>query len=449
MLDLGEPQARVRAWREDIEKGTLPFQAISDPELHRDELKRIFGRAWQALGFESEIGKPGDYILRYMGEDQVIVSRAEDGNIHVMLNNCRHRGTWLCEQEKGNTKTFRCPYHGWVYRNDGSWAGAPMRSKAYQNLKPEDWGLLKAAKVETRWGLIFATLDPDAPSFEDYLGDFKFHADAFFNLDSRGYRLLSEPSRWRAKSNWKSNPENVIGDAYHVSTLHASAVTIGMAPPMAPLQEHFAMFHGSNGHGMITWSLEDAGMFPKGSHPWAYPDHVWNDFDKKDLSDEQLDFLKKYTPLSMVIFPNLSFARLFTRHPETGEQLVWSWMRICQPNGPGEHISWNFFTNLNAESEENGVHALHAGLQWLGAAGIGDIDDAMTWEGASQAANSVFAQMRGMQANYQMGVGDMSAAYDLPDWTGPGVAKRTSYTEDNQRAFYAEWLRRMDDEAAE
>jgi phenylpropionate dioxygenase-like ring-hydroxylating dioxygenase large terminal subunit len=435
----------IHAWATSMNGGTLPVRAISDPDVHALEKQQIFARSWLALALESEIPTTGDFVLRHMGEDQVIVTRGDGGAINVLLNNCRHRGTWLCQKEKGNAQTFRCPYHGWIYRNDGSWIGAPMKSQAYRTLNPKDWGLLRAPKVDVRWGVIFATLDPDAPSFEAYLGDFKFYADAFLNIDSRGYRLLSEPSRWRGRSNWKSNVENVIGDAYHASTLHASAVQIGVFPPEATKFDDFAMFHTGNGHGVVTWRVTDSGLFPAGGNPWGYSDEDWKLFDKAELPAEQFGFLQKFVPLSMTIFPNLSFARLPGFDPKTGTLVMWTWMRICQPHGPNEHVSWNFFMNFNAEPDNHAPVALHAGLQWLGVAGIGDIDDAMAWEGATQVGGSLFAQSQDMQLNFMLGTGDMSAARDIDDNNkGPGVARGTAYNEDNQRQFYSEWLRRMD-----
>jgi nitrite reductase/ring-hydroxylating ferredoxin subunit len=443
MTPVDDVEPMVSAWSADLEQGTVPFRALHDPEIYAAELQRIFGRAWLALGLESEVAEGGDFVVRTMGEDEVIVSRDDDGAIHVLLNNCRHRGTWLCREEKGNTRTFRCPYHGWVYRNDGSWAGAPMKARAYRTLKPEEWGLLRAPKVETRWGVIFATLDPDAPSLDDYLGEFAFHADAFMDVDSRGYRLLSDPSRWRAHSNWKSNPENVTGDAYHVAYLHESAVEVGVVPPVAPIQDHFTMFNVGNGHGLLAWNLHDAGMLPPGSNPWGYPSRVWDQFDKAGLTGAQLKFIGEFTPLTMMIFPNLTFTRLITPDPATGEPLLWTWMRVVQPHGPSEHISWNWFMNFAAEPEAHSPIALRAGLQWLGPAGIGDIDDALSWEGAAKAGGSVFAQSQNMQMNYLMGVGDMSTASDVPGWDGPGAARKTAYNEDNQREFYTEWLKRL------
>src|SRR4029077_6485512 len=110
-------------------------------------------------GFESEIPKNGDFMLRKIGTDSVIVTRDATGKLNVLANFCRHRGSAVCNVDRGHATVFRCPYHGWVYKNTGEWLGAPDKGKAYPQLNRADWGLLKAPRVESFLGLIFASLD--------------------------------------------------------------------------------------------------------------------------------------------------------------------------------------------------------------------------------------------------------------------------------------------------
>ena len=53
----------------DLERGVLPFVLFNDPEIYQLELQRIFGRCWVFLGHESDIPSPGDYVVRYIGQD--------------------------------------------------------------------------------------------------------------------------------------------------------------------------------------------------------------------------------------------------------------------------------------------------------------------------------------------------------------------------------------------
>mgnify|MGYP000025183048 CR=1 FL=1 len=44
------------------------------------------------LGLEAEVPEPGCYKTTYIGEQSVLLTRAEDGTLHAMLNRCAHRG---------------------------------------------------------------------------------------------------------------------------------------------------------------------------------------------------------------------------------------------------------------------------------------------------------------------------------------------------------------------
>ena len=63
----------------DVERREVSARVLSDPEIYHLELERIFGRAWLLLGHDTEIPKSGDYVVRDMGEDQVIVVGAHYG----------------------------------------------------------------------------------------------------------------------------------------------------------------------------------------------------------------------------------------------------------------------------------------------------------------------------------------------------------------------------------
>ena len=62
---------------------------------------------------------------------------------------CPHRGSHVCQEDYGNASHFKCPYHGWVFKNDGSFVGAPEMQAAYGGrLNASEWGLRRAPKVD-------------------------------------------------------------------------------------------------------------------------------------------------------------------------------------------------------------------------------------------------------------------------------------------------------------
>ena len=79
-----------------------------DPAVFEEELAKIWYRDWIYVAHESEIPEPGDYVTRRIGLQPVIVSRDEDGAVHLLLNRCMHRGNTVCQSERGNAHAFRC-----------------------------------------------------------------------------------------------------------------------------------------------------------------------------------------------------------------------------------------------------------------------------------------------------------------------------------------------------
>jgi nitrite reductase/ring-hydroxylating ferredoxin subunit len=172
----------------DIEKGIVSREIFVSEEIYRQELERVFARAWLFLGHESQIPRPGDYVVSSMGEESVIVCRDSAGRVRVFLNSCRHRGMKVCRYDEGHTVEFLCPYHGWSYGTDGALVGVPHARDAYgAQLDRDRWGLIEVARMASYKGTIWATWDPEAPSFLDYLGGYKLYTR---------WRQLMEAQSW-------------------------------------------------------------------------------------------------------------------------------------------------------------------------------------------------------------------------------------------------------------
>ena len=79
-----------------------------NPSIFAAEMYRIFGQTWVYVAHESEIAQPG--------ED-------ESDRVRVFFNRCTHRASIVCRAERGRTKVFQCPYHGWTFRTSGELTG--------------------------------------------------------------------------------------------------------------------------------------------------------------------------------------------------------------------------------------------------------------------------------------------------------------------------------------
>ncbi len=105
---------------------TLPANYYTDPELFRREIERFFFQSWFCAGRTAFIPHPGDYFLREIAGESIIVTRDSAGNPRAFYNVCRHRGTRMCTAAEGHFgNRIQCPYHGWTYALDGRLIGAP------------------------------------------------------------------------------------------------------------------------------------------------------------------------------------------------------------------------------------------------------------------------------------------------------------------------------------
>src|SRR5438876_9455609 len=172
------PTTGYRPGLVDLASGQISREIFVNEEIYAEEQERIFTRAWLFVGHESQIPNPGDFASSRMGEEAVILCRDRAGAVHVFLNSCRHRGMKVCRYDEGNTPVFTCPYHGWSYATDGKLVGVPYFREAYHSkLDRSQFGLVEVAQLEIYKGTVWATWDPSAPSFLEYLGEFRRYLD--------------------------------------------------------------------------------------------------------------------------------------------------------------------------------------------------------------------------------------------------------------------------------
>ena len=181
--------------------------------VYEKELDRILYRSWLYAAHVSQLPDPGDYVLFELGEDSIIVSRDEQGNVHALMNICRHRGARVCEAAEGNRKSFVCPYHGWVYHLDGRLKAA-RAMEALEGFRLEDYGL-KRARCCVFEGLIFINCDPQAADFEPALETI---ARALIPYDLSTAKV-AHAQVYRVGANWKLALENYL-ECYHCATAH-------------------------------------------------------------------------------------------------------------------------------------------------------------------------------------------------------------------------------------
>jgi phenylpropionate dioxygenase-like ring-hydroxylating dioxygenase large terminal subunit len=426
----------------DVRRGMIPAHIYNDEEIFRLEQERLFSRAWIFVGHESEVPQPGDYVVRRVLQDSFIVSRGEDGQVRALFNMCLHRGMQVCRAEMGNASHFRCPYHGWSYRNDGRLVGLPFHQDAYggdAGFARKGQALLPAPALGTYNGLIFISLDPNAPPLDDYLGDFRFYLD-YYTRQSPGGIELRGPQRWRVRANWKIGAENFAGDMYHTPQTHTSVVEIGLfREPKAEKRKDGTTYWAGNGGG-TTYKLPP-GTLEESLRYVGYPDSLIETM-KLTWSPAQQELVGRdgFMISAATVFPNMSMVHNWPRVEDSDDVLPFITLRTWQPVGPDETEVQSWFAVDASAPEEFKALSYKAYLMCFGSTGMFEQDDVENWVSLTSTAAGSMA--RRLRLNSRMGLladgTPVSPVLGPAHWSGPGES-HVGYAEYGQRNLLARW----------
>lgn len=356
----------------DARLGRVHMQVYTDPEVFHLEMRRIFYQTWIYVGHESEIASAGDYVTTYIGQVPVIVSRDEDGQVHVLINRCAHRGTTVCQRERGTANFFKCEYHGWVYDNKGALTGVSL-AKGYGEGElgdAERIGLQPVAKVDSYQGLIFASLNPDVESLEDFLGNAKPYLDDWAAQTPEGEIQVDTNSfQHTFPGNWKLQAENNT-EGYHPDFLHQAAVRVQIhnsqraraargeeaSPPKRT--KRIAAMQGrgydlGNGHNLIE--TPQVSLLAKKRFPQDFLDDLGSAY-----GEDRVERLLG-PPWRLTIFPNLAIAG--------------SNIRVIQPLEPGVTHVRQSYVDVPTAPDAVREHRRVQEQGFYGAAGYGGPDD--------------------------------------------------------------------------
>jgi salicylate 5-hydroxylase large subunit len=365
-----------KAWpREDSSR--VPLWVYTDRENYDRELERIFyGPFWHYVGFDTEVPNVGDFKRAMIGERTVIMTRAEDGSISVLLNSCAHRGAEICKTRHGHQKEIMCPYHQWTYDLKGKLIGVPfLRGIKGKGGFPEDFSkdehALKALKVENINGVIFASFDHSVASFEEYLGPevFKYFVRVF---DGRKIKVLGY-HRQLVKGNWKLYMEN-IKDPYHATLLHVFLISFGLYridQKGVTVQDDRTYSH------CVFASMKNKVEDVAGTEDMK---SLRQNFKLQDMRVVQStkEYDDDVTIQIQTLFPDLVFQ-------QQGNSLQ---MRYVTPRGPDHfELCWTYF-GYEGDDEEMTKRRLHL-VNLSGAAGFISVDDTevLEWSGTGHRAN--------------------------------------------------------------
>jgi phenylpropionate dioxygenase-like ring-hydroxylating dioxygenase large terminal subunit len=202
---------REQSWR-DLGPVRVPIERYTSRAFHALEVERLWRRVWQMACREEEIPEVGDHVLYEIAEHSLIVVRSAPGEIRAFHNTCLHRGRALRDGD-GRVSKFRCPFHGWAWKLDGSLHSVPCQWD-FAHVDPAAYRLPEA-RVGTWGGFVFVNLDPDCAPLEAHLGDLPRHFEAW-PLERR---VKEAHVAKRLPCNWKVAQEAFM-EAYHVVATH-------------------------------------------------------------------------------------------------------------------------------------------------------------------------------------------------------------------------------------
>jgi nitrite reductase/ring-hydroxylating ferredoxin subunit len=410
----------------DTRKGLVDRRLFSDADLYQLELEQIFARAWNFMCHDSQIPNPGDFFMTFIGEDRVICVRDNDGNPQVLVNSCRHRGNAVCRAEEGHATSFMCTYHGWTYDLKGALVGVPGFKEVYhEELDRENWGLIKG-RAESYHGWIFATLDHEAPSLYDYLGEV-----GRMGIDQVVVRgdttQVMGIQKWTIPCNWKFAVDNVW-DYYHAILTHSSSLMAGwrFGKILKP-NERDAGISGLN-QMPYTSVVGDYGhtiggpSFNPAMRDIPTLDFSWMD---KPETKELLGDVGLRANGHPNIFPNLWIMTGFSK------------VSLRLPKGPTSTEIWWFIFGNPDHDAETAASLVRRALRHDGPAGVFEQDDGENWGESTTGTKSVV--IRKYPLNYSMNIGRGQV---VSDETGPPRID-TSTNEHSQLWFYEAWTKWM------
>jgi len=257
---------------------------VREQEVHRDvyvseevfqlEMAHMFPNSWVYVGHDSQVPNPGDYYGTTIGTQPVLLVRHIDGKVHVLHNRCPHKGTRITSETCGNTgKFFRCPYHAWSFKTDGSLLAIPLK-KGYENTGFEQShaapGMAPVRHVRNYRGFVFAKINDGGLDFEAFFGESLSSFDNMVDRSPAGQlKVAGGVLRYMHNCNWKMLVENQT-DTCHPMVAHESSAGTAVevwkkAPPgtkkpmaveiIAPFMSPYEFFENmgiriwDNGHG--------------------------------------------------------------------------------------------------------------------------------------------------------------------------------------------------------
>jgi p-cumate 2,3-dioxygenase subunit alpha len=411
----------------DHDKGRflVPRRAFTDQRIFEREYEAIFNRCWLYLGHASELAGPGSFLTRKVARRPILFTRGRDGAYIALLNVCPHRGSIVCRERRGTSPAFMCMYHGWTFGSDGHLMTLPGASGYPEGFKSDPQKqMVPVPRMERCGDFFFISFAKEGEDLATYLGEASDYLKLVAEHSESGMQIVGGTQEYAIRGNWKLLAENSF-DGYHAAVTHSTYLdylknangALG-ATPLAGKGITLA-----NGHALVEYTA-----------PWGRPIAswipLWGEEGKLEidaiyaklaarLGEERATRLATKNR-NMVIFPNLvvndimaiTVRTFFPTAPDYVEVNAWALAPVEESDWLRKYRLFNF-------------------TEFLGPGGFATPDDVEAIEKCQQ----------GYAASGEAAYNDISKGMlreggaDFDD-------------EDQMRAFWTEWERRLQDAEA-
>jgi Rieske 2Fe-2S family protein len=215
----------------DTEQLTFPASLegwwYTEPAIFAEEQRAIYGQRWVCVARADEVPAAGDFLVREVGGESLIILRDDEGALGAYYNVCRHRGARLLTDAAGHCGgVIRCPYHAWAYGLDGALRAAPnmpdWRRERWTNLG------LHAVAVSEELGCVWVNLADEPGAWDDDIGRqirSRMGSDELMSTWAMPSLVTGTRRVYEAACNWKLIVEN-FSECYHCPSVHPELTTV-------------------------------------------------------------------------------------------------------------------------------------------------------------------------------------------------------------------------------
>lgn len=351
-----------------------------DTGLFDLEMKHIFEGGWVFIGLATQAEHPHDYFSGFIGRVPIIVSRDGEGVLRCFVNACPHKGVRLVQKLCGNARRHVCPYHSWTFDSAGANKNIKwQKSGCYgAGFDEENHDLAPVAKFGEYRGFLFASLNPDVPSLEDYLGEARKLIDLVVDKSPEGVELVPGRVVFTYAANWKMQLEN-CSDQYHFTSTHPSYIRI-----LEERAREQTVEVVQSSIGAADFWQEDAAGVTGGTMSFTHG-HVLNwgvmpvssalpEFERAEELAERIGTAKRnwiFNMRNLTIFPNLQLADNAS-----------SQMRVIRPIAPGLTEMQTWCIAPRGESAEARRFRIRQYEDFFNPTGMATPDDTVCYEEA-------------------------------------------------------------------